>query len=56
MSIRIFNPQVQSKVFEKLGLSPEEARELNLDSSLMHLNMVHRLTEDLHLELTDGLW
>ena len=26
-SIRIFNPEIQNKVFERLGLSYEEARE-----------------------------
>ncbi len=49
-SLRIYQSDVQEKVFKAIGLSEEEAKS-NSASCLMHLNMVRLLMQAVHLAL-----
>ena len=49
--VRIYNSDTQEKVFEAIGLTPEQAHE-KFGFMLMHSNMVLLHMADLHLVLT----
>lgn len=53
-SLRIYQEDLQEKVFKAIGITEEEAQQ-KFGFLLMHSSMVHRRMQALHSALTDSL-